>query len=560
MEQLYNENLTLSSSEGVAMYQQYNAQQQFISEKELISHRFFVPGEQWIAFFITILVGILTRRWQKARQQGQQMKRNQSGIIQIARDSSAASLATLKQVSSSASFARLSEAVRSLKCFQTVVATISAPEFFVRSDLVQKLSLAELSTIISYASECNRMGFDNVAFLATLPPHVKEVIAAVDTAVLRSRGVNVRLSQIAAAGSRDFDALYFCAAMRLLVEWRSIKIVPEEYKAYAVGMNVAKRDFVQNSAKTEDAVHRWIEHEITSGKEEVSSPTIRQILHFEAINNVHTRLPKLKDKTAAIGIVWMSRQLQFQSQIFANLTKVPTTYGSAMEAVRAAYKTVFNNYHGWAIQQIFNYAFNGAPPATVLFQLMNPNIMEKLKDCGPDADTVMVDYPAVPASIESSFTDDDDDDDMVTCGSRSSSKEEGFSMIKLGHEIKGNWEKFAGNVERGWSNFVGNIVLQGRNKKKRDRALSQDTSQSDDAYSDLGGSDESTNVQNRPSPRSFSVPAFVLNEDALQQYAEKETTKTAHMQIDQYLTIMHPLLKELTSTINEFNMNDPSRV
>jgi hypothetical protein len=204
---------------------------------------------------------------------------------------------------------------------------------------------------------------------------------------------------------------------------------------------------------------------------------------------------------------------------------------------------------------------------------MNPTVMEKLKDCGPDADTVMVDYP-VPASIESSFTssfmDDDDDDDMVTCGSRSI-KEEGFNIIKLGEEIKGNWEKFAGNVERGWSDFVDNVVLQGRNKKnKRDRALSQDTSQSSassgagDVYSDLGGSnDGAASVQNnnkaRPSLRS-GVPAFVLNADALQQYVEKETTKTAHMHIDQYLTIMHPLLKELTSTINEFNMNDPSRV
>jgi hypothetical protein len=554
--------------------QRYN-QQQFTSEKEIISHRFFAPGEQWAALFITVLVGLLTRRWQKARQQAG-MTRNQSGIIQIARDSSAASLATLKQVSSSASFARLSEAVRSLKCFHTV--PISAPEFFVRADLVQKLSLAELSTIISYASDCNRIGFDDVAFLVELPPHVKEVIAAMDTAVLRSRGVNVRLSQIAASTKRgsDFDALYFCAAMRLLVEWRSIKIVPEEYKAYAVGMNVAKRDFVQNSAKTEDAVHRWIEQEITNcgeKQEEVSSPTIRQILHYETAHNVHTRLPKLKDKTAAIGIVWMSRQLLFQTQIFANVTKVPTTYASAMEAVRAAYKTVFNPYHGWAIQQVFKYAFNGAPPVAVLFQLMNPTVMEKLKDCGPDADTVMVDYP-VPASIESSFTssfmDDDDDDDMVTCGSRSI-KEEGFNIIKLGEEIKGNWEKFAGNVERGWSDFVDNVVLQGRNKKnKRDRALSQDTSQSSassgagDVYSDLGGSnDGAASVQNnnkaRPSLRS-GVPAFVLNADALQQYVEKETTKTAHMHIDQYLTIMHPLLKELTSTINEFNMNDPSRV
>lgn len=540
-------------------------QQQQHQHTGAVTEYFQLPSSEYLGGLLVTILAIIVltrRRWQKARQQQQNngimAKRESSSVV--------SSLATLKQVSSSASFARLSEAMRG--CFKNgdFVASISAPESFVPTSLLEKISLQELSTIISYTLECNRSEFDEAACLAKIgSPHVKEVIAAVHTAVMRSRGVNVLPSKVSGSVSGgDFDALYFCASMRLLVEWRSIKIVPEEYKAYAVGMNVAKRDLIQNAAKVEDAVHRWIEQEVVlnDNKKEVSSPTIRQILHYERRNGVHARLPKLKDKTAAIGILWMTRQLQFQTEIFSNFTKVPTTYKSAIEAVRVAYKTVFNSYHGWAIQQVFNYSFKGAPPVALLFRMMNPEILQGM-NTEDDGDTVIVDYPAPPPNVTSSFASsidgdyDDDEDDLVMC--------EGFNLTKLGDEIKGNWDKFAADVEREWSSFVDG--LGGKKKRARQNLAAANEEDNSGTEQNDGAAPTAIVQKQRPSflkkkkksHRSI-VPAFVLNEEALQQYVEKETTKTAHVHIEHYLTIMNPLVKELTSTINEFGMNDPSKV
>jgi hypothetical protein len=55
------------------------------------------------------------------------------------------------------------------------------------------MSLEEMSTaVIKYAMECNRSDFDEALFLASVSPHVKQVIAAMDTSVIKSRGVNAR--------------------------------------------------------------------------------------------------------------------------------------------------------------------------------------------------------------------------------------------------------------------------------------------------------------------------------------------------------------------------------
>jgi hypothetical protein len=528
-----------------------------------ITDRFMLGGHlREIGLVAAFLVILLTIRWQRHSKMREQMKRNNSGLLRIARASSAASLATLKQVSSSPSFVRLSEAVRKLQCFKQgySVPTLSAPEMFAPLTALKKISLQELSTVINYAMECNRSGFDEAPFLAALSPHGKEIVAAMDTAVIKSRGVHVLPSEISApVRDGDVDALYFCAAMRLLVEWRAVKIIPAEYKSYAVGMNVAKRDLVQNTAKVEDAIHKWIESEVESGKEEVSSPTVRQLLDYELTSNVHTRLPKLKDNTAATGIVWMNRQLLFQTEIFANMLKVPNTYKTGIEAVRAAYKTVFNPYHGWAIQQVFNYSFNGAPPVSVLFEMMNPEVMDEIENYFPETDTEMVDY-SVPEAADSSFTSSLDNsthshnEDLV---SHVSSKEEDLNPFeRFGRDTKKNWEKFAADVERDWSAFV-EVLVQCGSKDNRVRAHSLDTSVAgvSDFQSDPGVQKERPSLRRRP-----SVPKFVLNEDGLQQYVERETTKAAHKHIDSYLTIMKPLLTELTTTIEEFGMNDPSKV
>jgi hypothetical protein len=61
--------------------------------------------------------------------------------------------------------------------------------------------------------------------------------------------------------------------------------------------------------RSEEAIRKSIDNEMESGKAKALAPTVRQILEYELVHNVHTHLPKLKDNTAAIGIVWMTRSL-----------------------------------------------------------------------------------------------------------------------------------------------------------------------------------------------------------------------------------------------------------
>ena len=500
------------------------------------------------------------RQWQyQSKSDG--VKRSKSGLFQIARESSAASLATFKQVSSSASFALLSEAVRSLPCFKKggFVPTISAPDLFVPTATLKNLSLKDMSVVIQYAIQHSRVDFDESKLLAHASTHVEEIVAAMDAAVIKSRGVTVLPCKTHSGASSchdgNIDALYFCAAMRLFVEWRAVKITPEEYKAYAVGMNVARRDFVQNTGKVEDAVHRWIESQVEFGKKQISAPTIRQLLEYEVAQKVHTRLPKLNDNTAATGIIWMTRQLLFQTEIFANIIKVPGSYKTGIEAVRAAYKTVFNPYHGWAIQQVFNYVFNGAPPVAIIFEMLNPGLMDEMENQFPDSDASIADGPVpdvVGASMNSSLDDSTngiDDEEMASCSS--TGKDLLNPMQKFGKDIKKNWEVFASNVEEGWTSFVEDVI-KGGNLNKKKRAESVDVSRS--------GSSSSNGVPQQRQLRRPSIPMFVLDQQALELFIERELTKAAHNDIGFYLASVNPVLKEISSTIDEFGMNDPTRV
>ncbi|KAI2504639.1 glycolipid transfer protein [Fragilaria crotonensis] len=519
-----------------------------------------LEAQFWIGLVAAFLAMVCVRRWyNQSKSDG--VKRSKSGLFQIARESSAASLATFKQVSSSASFARLSEAVRSLNCFKkdSFVPTISAPDLFIPPATVKNLSLKDISLVIKYAIQHNRADFDESAILADASTHVEEVVAAMDAAVIKSRGVHVLPSTSITSGTAsqdgNVDALYFCAAMRLFVEWRAVKITPEEYKAYAVGMNVAKRDFIQNTSKVEDAVHRWIESEIESGKKKVAAPTVRQLLESELVQNVHTRLPRLNDNTAATGIIWMTRQLLFQTEIFSNVIQVPDSYKTGNEAIRAAYKTVFNPYHGWAIQQVFNYAFNGAPPVSVIFEMLNPQVVDEMENQYPDSDASIVDN-AIPEVVGASFisslddsTRGSDDEDMASCFSSEQDVLNPFQ--KFGNNIKKNWDIFAANTEKGWTAFVDDVI-KGGNMNQRKRAPSEDIS--------LAGDLSSHCVPRHQQLRRPSLPRFVLDPKAHQLYVESETTKAAHMHIGYYLTIVDPLLREIRSTIEEFGMNDPTKV
>jgi hypothetical protein len=151
-------------------------------------------------------------------------------------------------------------------------------------------------------------------WFSSLPPIVDQVRDAFGLQTSRGRDVLPSLPQ-----EDTVDALIFCAAMRIFAEWSMVRQVPDGYKGYAVGMNLGHKDIVQNLGKMETAVHKWLDYgrekralkrawEQNSGDgdfydDKLRSPTLRDLLEDEVDCNVHASLPRLVEKTAAMGLL-----------------------------------------------------------------------------------------------------------------------------------------------------------------------------------------------------------------------------------------------------------------
>lgn len=286
------------------------------------------------------------------------------------------------------------------------VFTLSASAPFVPVSAIADMTLGDLSAAFQYAIESTHNGFNEKRFLDGVDVRMRPIISGLKEAAIKSRGFDVEpaatvasSSTLPAAPGDNVDALHFCAAMRLFAEWRVVRQVPDGYKGFAVGMNLGQKDIVQNVAKIEKAVHDWLDYRrdllstqsqsvgydafgynscpIAPGNKgcNLRSPTLRQLLEHEVQMNVHdnSRLPRLKDKTGAMGLLWVRRQLQYQTALFANILQVPTKFSSANSAVTSAYTDVYGKFHGWAVQKIFGYSFQAAPEVDVIYRYMNPH-------------------------------------------------------------------------------------------------------------------------------------------------------------------------------------------
>jgi len=160
----------------------------------------------------------------------------------------------------------------------------------------------------------------------------------------------------------------FVEVLTLFALYRFEHQVPQGYRAYSMGMSLGMKDVLQNVAKIRRAA---LSYEAFHG----SSPkTVWELLDAEA--EYHSKLPKLHDPSAAIGVLWSLRQLKYQLLIYKNFLDGQ----SAKEAVESAYNAVYGDYHGFVIREIFKKSFNGAPPV--------PVILEKMKESGVKADDV----------------------------------------------------------------------------------------------------------------------------------------------------------------------------
>lgn len=331
---------------------------------------------------------------------------------------------------------------------------LSAQTPFVPLKQIAEMTLGDLADVFQYAQESTTPRFNEKRFLDGVHSRVKPILSALKNAAQKSRGDGVEPAQTLPLSSKlndsfgNVDALQFCAAMRLFAEWRPVRQVPDGYKGFAVGMSLGHKDVVQNLGKIEKAVHEWIEHrrdvlELESQWEDgadacttdakgyldctLRSPTLRQLLEHEVDMEVHPKLPRLKEKTAGMGLLWVRRQLHYQTSLFANILQVPKKYPSANTAVSAAYKEVYDRYHGWAVQKIFTYSFQAAPEVDVIYRYMNPH---ELKVAQRKALQMKgSSRPAILGGASDSANDDN---------------EELNPLQKIGNHIGGIWDNVVG--------------------------------------------------------------------------------------------------------------------
>jgi hypothetical protein len=396
------------------------------------------------------------------------------------------------------------------------MSALSDSKPFVRVEDIAEMTLKDVTMTFRYAIESTREDFNRPKFMKGVLPRVKNAVEKMTEAVSKSRGKDVKPALtgglIAIPESGDMDALHFCAVMRIFAEWRVLRAVPEGYKGYAVGISLGHKDIVQNVAKIEQAVHTWIDHrrELLSIQEgfeedatdidtELFSPTLRDLLQFEIDMEAHNKLPRLREKTAAMGLLWVRRQLQYQTALFENVLHVPTRFESTKDAVSAAYLEVYNRYHGWAVQKIFSYSFQAAPEATEIYKFMNPH---RMKEVTESAQTQGVNPLDIKVSIEE-FT-----------------IEQGNPFEKVGRHIGREWDKLAGPVIE---IFGGKPSLM---KLERVRGGSQEGVQHAD----------------------------------IDEYITREMTKDAHEHILAHLEVVKPLLMDLAELFDELNMDDPTKV
>ena len=439
-------------------------------------------------------------------------------------------------------------------------AVIGAPDSFVSLTKISQMTLDDLTNVFQYAIHVNRPGFNKADFLAGLSSNMVSIISSMDEVTAQSRGKDVMIAQtrespqdenesgssLSSHGYGDIDALYFCAAMRIFAEWRMQRQVPEGYKGYEVGMSLGRKDCVQNLVKAEYAVHHWIEERIEYLRMKrqhpnelieddmddttLRSPSLRELLVEEIHLNLHKR-PRLKEKSAAMGLLWVRRQFHYQVAIFDNFNS--GKHSTSQDAVMEAYKEVYSNYHGWAVQKIFNYSFQAAPAVETILKLMHRDYYEIILE---QSKTVIVSTEQLEISMdEVSIPDMDKNCSFDSAAGIENSLNRETDQVepnpflhfwkaattecsKIGNHIGNEWQKLASNTLR----FL---------------RIAKDQDKMHVGSSNVG-----------------------LEGEALEQFINEKLLEHNQKAIDSHFAIAKPLLRDLAGLFDELNMNDPTKV
>jgi len=434
---------------------------------------------------------------------------------------------------------------------------LSNSDCFVPLQEIADSTLKDVTMSFRYTLESTTRDFNRGRFMSGLLPRVKKLMERVTAAANEARGNGVA-SPITAernglSSTGDIDAINFCAAMRIFAEWRPLRQVPPGYKGYAVGIGLGQKDIVQNIAKMEEAIHDYIDLQYENDDKNtsfrsnrvVTSPTLRDLLKYEVDANVHdnTKLPRLKEKSAAMGLLWVRRQLVYQTAIFNNVLDVPSRFASSRAAVQAAYDDVYGDLHGWTIQKIFSYSFQAAPEGIEIYKFMNPH---RLKEAQQEAEAKIL---GKPVKKKRKFRGPLDLGKLENTPIGRFSRHIGNEWNKIACNFGNEWDKLSDNVGNEWDKMTGNIgQLFGQQQHQHDNGKEQPSRPKNDCASLAAELD----------------PVIVADEAAkeleMEKYISQEMRNDAYDHIKAYLEVVDPLLDDLTALIDEFNMNDPTKV
>ena len=428
---------------------------------------------------------------------------------------------------------------------------ISGPrEPFLALDDIAILSLSDVKDLFRHAASVNGLQHSSLLMVGGEPsssPALQRATNAVDRVIALSRGIHVSVSSFLEGFDRprtghvsfvDMDALAFVAICRLFAEWRGFRLVPEgKNPGYAMGMNLARRDLLQNVAKMEKAVHSFLAHYQQQNDEKPTelrtSPTLRQLLEFEINQDVHRHLPRLNDKSGASGFLWTIRQLRYQTNILANCTQVPLVFPNTKAAANAAYHAVYDPYHGFFTRKIFTASFDAAPKADEILSQMMMNLPASddssdeamTQPSSVDEDDTWVQLPLDDApSSEHIIENKDDYNKNNNSNNNDIFEHEEWHEAREEHEHP--LEQLGGHLAREWL--------------KMHRFMAQCTGRDAQRHSSRNVMDIST--------------ASLCGGGKYQQH------RAAHAQVQSFVAFMQPFLDDMDAMMKELNLNDPTRV
>lgn len=486
----------------------------------------------------------------------------------MASKSSGNALSTLSRVTSVDALKHLSTNLLSTldcsKSIRSAIQSITRKECFARLDYIERLSINDISILFQYAADANLATFDEEKFLADNTRTVRAVITAINMAVRVSRGSlseGTKIDSSEKQSEGDIDALRFVAVTRIFAEWRNVRMVPKGHKRYAIGMSFGYRDILQNLEKIERGVHAYLRHHQTLNTESnadpdapIPSPTLKQLLQFEAETNVHSNLPRLNGNSSALGLLWAKRQLHYATLVFTNVLDVPVLYSSAEEAAWASYHTVYIDYHGWAVKQLFTSSFGGSPPLEKFWLNLSPptDAPKKRGKYNNEKD----DYPPPARTLS----------DANSSSTMSERTEERDDENDEDNEVLVALDNFRVEIVEKWEDLLRmfNCGKEEKRKQKENLILSSEShfnlsqfhrDMVDSSFEEKTRA-EISDVSSDSSNGSLPVAGTMTTK----KQANSQVIQKSKLDTEDFIRGISPIITDLGTMFDQLNMNDPSKV